>query len=134
MVCWNSLSEEAKKALAAVGYTEKTYDDAIAIKNEVDQLSSKLSAVQVSPDKRTFAVNGQINKAARGNHFVVPTTETNLELYERIEKGEYVMLHGPRAVGKSTRMVQACDDLNTQYHCLNVDITLADRGGNLDSF
>lgn len=134
MVYWDRLSEEAKKALAAVGYTKTTCDDAIVIKSQMDQLSSNLSAVQVSPDKRKFTVSGQINKAARGNHFVVPTTETNLELYERIKKGEYVMLHGPRAVGKSTRMVQACDDLKTQYHCLNVDITLADRGGNLNSF
>ena len=64
----------------------------------------------------------------------INTAITSVNAAAVTKKGEYVMLHGPRAVGKSTRMLQACDDLEPQYHCLNVDITLADRGGNLDMF
>ena len=76
----------------------------------------------ISPDKRKFTVNGSIDRTSRSKYFYIETTSSNEELYAKIHAGDYVTLHGPRAVGKSTRMLQACDDLSLKFHCMNVSL------------
>lgn len=89
---------------------------------KIRKLTESFTQLAVSPDKRKFVVNGSIDKTLRATCFYVTPTKSNENLYHRVQDREYVMLHGPRAVGKSTRMLQACDDLASTYHCMNVSL------------
>jgi hypothetical protein len=85
-------------------------------------MASVEEILNISPDKRKFTTNGSIDKIGYARYFFVETTTTNKDLYRKIVAGNYIMLHGPRAVGKSTRMLQACDNMSHQFNCMNVSL------------
>src|SRR5205085_2427298 len=61
---------------------------------------------------RMWTVDGAITAARRSNYFYTDVKEQNKELLlPSIEKGSHVMLHAPRASGKSTRMEAAIEQL-----------------------
>ena len=47
-----------------------------------------------------------------------PAPDNEKVLIPKIEKGEFVILHGPRASGKSTRVYRLKSQLEKEYHVL----------------
>ncbi|GES85313.1 P-loop containing nucleoside triphosphate hydrolase protein [Rhizophagus clarus] len=71
------------------------------------------------PNKKKFSVNSTIMPWERKNVYFVDPAENNKKLIELICEGEYVLLHGPRASGKSTRALRAIDQLEERgYFCI----------------
>lgn len=62
---------------------------------------------------KTFAVNGSIWPTEYANYFVVDQTEKNRPLVNHILRREFVSFHAPRAAGKSTRMLQLANQLES---------------------
>jgi hypothetical protein len=62
--------------------------------------------------RRSWTVNGAITWSRRNEYFYTDVKEQNKELLlPSIESGSYVVLHAPRASGKSTRMDAAVEQL-----------------------
>lgn len=133
----DGLTEDMKNLLRSRGLDEATINNSInalrqprrdeGTENSGQKIKKKrprdaVEQLAVSPDERRFTVNGSIDRSSRGKYFFVKLTETNSDLYKKVYSGDYVMLHGPRSVGKSTRMLQACDDLASEFHCMNVSL------------
>ena len=71
--------------------------------------------------RRTWTVNGAITPEKRSSYFYTDVKKQNEELLlPGIERGSYIMLHAPRASGKSTRMEAAVEQLQGtgQYEVL----------------
>ncbi|CAG8821836.1 21692_t:CDS:2, partial [Racocetra persica] len=79
--------------------------------------------VITAPKKRKWMVNSAITREERPIVYFVDPTEQNIPLLESIYRGEFVALHGPRASGKSTRMLQLQDQLNSKgFACIYVSL------------
>ncbi|CAB5352550.1 unnamed protein product [Rhizophagus irregularis] len=73
------------------------------------------------PKRKKFSVNSTIMPWERENVYYVNPINQSKELIDLIHKGEYVLLHGPRASGKSTRTLQIMDYLEEEgYVCIYV--------------
>jgi len=69
--------------------------------------------------RRKFWVNSVILPSERSTTFFVDPREHNIPLLDKIELGEYVLLHGSRASGKSTRTWVAMEQLHDKgYICI----------------
>lgn len=78
-----------------------------------------------SPQARNvaFTVNGAIDKMKRASYFYIDPSDSNKEvLLPAVTSGKYVMFHGPRASGKSTRMFHACEQLSGDYFVMDVTL------------
>ncbi|RHZ47929.1 hypothetical protein Glove_564g63 [Diversispora epigaea] len=86
------------------------------IKGEEQECERKRKAKEeltnTAPNKRKWIVNSAITREERPIYYYVDPTEQNRPLFELIRRGEFVALHGPRASGKSTRVLQLQDQLN----------------------
>lgn len=66
--------------------------------------------------KRKFTINGAITDLTRGAYFFDdPAPVNESKLLPSVRGGAYVMLYGPRAAGKSTRMLRACEQLGHDF-------------------
>ncbi|RIB10437.1 hypothetical protein C2G38_2106101 [Gigaspora rosea] len=59
-------------------------------------------------------VNSAITREERSIVYFVDPTEQNAPLLESVHRGEFVALHGSRTSGKSTRVLQLQDQLNSK--------------------
>ncbi|CAI2173708.1 10196_t:CDS:2, partial [Funneliformis geosporum] len=86
--------------------------------NEKRKFSEEFRAFSI-PNKKKFSINSTIMPWERKNVYFVDPAENNEKLIELICEGEYVLLHGPRASGKSTRALRAMDQLEEiGYLCI----------------
>lgn len=75
---------------------------------------------------RTFSANGSITPDMREKYFFVdPSPQNNTLLLPNILKGGWILLHGPRASGKTTRVFKLFDQLQPQYMMLYVTCQMA---------
>src|SRR6266542_594353 len=65
-------------------------------------------------DKRRWTVNSTIQNKMRNDVYFVDLKETNVPLLDMILRGEFVALYGARASGKSTRVYQVMEKLESQ--------------------
>ena len=73
----------------------------------------------VSPKHRKWVVNGTMFANERLDAFFVDPSAGNVILLEKIENGQYPLLIGPRASGKSTRVMCVMEELHKKgYICL----------------
>ncbi|CAG8579540.1 8880_t:CDS:2 [Gigaspora rosea] len=88
------------------------------IKGEDQELKKKRKAedelVITKPKKRKWMVNSAITREERSIVYFVDPTEQNAPLLESVHRGEFVALHGSRTSGKSTRVLQLQDQLNSK--------------------
>ncbi|CAG8470380.1 17950_t:CDS:2 [Funneliformis caledonium] len=86
--------------------------------------------VSAVPKRKKFSINSTIMSWDRENVYYVNPLKQSGELIDLICKGDYVLLHGARASGKSTRTMQVMDDLEEKgYICIYVafcDLTVDD--------
>ena len=68
----------------------------------------------VPKDPRKWTVNSAIQNKFRNDVYFVDLEETNVPLLDKILSGEFVALYGARASGKSTRVFQAIEKLESQ--------------------
>ncbi|KAF0425150.1 polyketide biosynthesis operon protein cyro [Gigaspora margarita] len=80
------------------------------IKGEEQELKKKRKAeeefVITALKKRKWMVNSAITREERPIVYFVDLTKQNAPLFELINQGEFIALHGSRASGKSTRVLQ----------------------------
>ena len=68
--------------------------------------------------KRKWMVNSDITREERPKVYFADITEQSTPLLESVYRGEFVAVHGPRASGKSTRVLQLQDQLiNKGFAC-----------------
>ncbi|CAG8665007.1 6358_t:CDS:2, partial [Paraglomus brasilianum] len=81
--------------------------------------------------QRKFAVNGTIKPNERMNYYFIDPGDYNIPLIQKVMRGEYILMHGPRASGKSTRTWRAMEQLHKYgYVCVYItlhDLTLRDE-------
>ncbi|CAG8604203.1 12284_t:CDS:2, partial [Ambispora gerdemannii] len=97
------------------------------IKGEDQEREKKRKAeeelVITAPKKRKWMVNSAITREERPIVYFVDPTEQNVPLLELIHRGEFIALHGPRASGKSTRVLQLQDQLNKKgFVCIYLSL------------
>jgi hypothetical protein len=63
---------------------------------------------------RKWTINSAILNKFRNDVYFVDLEETNVPLLDKILSGEFVALYGARASGKSTRVFQAMEKLESQ--------------------
>lgn len=81
----------------------------------VPVISSHLKALSLN--RLTWTVNGAITHSERYSHYYLDQAPRNEELLlPHIRKGNYVMLYGARASGKTTRAFRAMEQLE-DYCC-----------------
>jgi ABC-type lipoprotein export system ATPase subunit len=59
-------------------------------------------------------VNSTIKNTIRDSVYFVDLKETNIPLLDMVLKGEFVALYGASGSGKSTRVVQVMEELESQ--------------------
>ncbi|CAG8459020.1 4837_t:CDS:2 [Cetraspora pellucida] len=93
------------------------------LKDLINELSTEPETAQVSPKRRRWEVNGAIQPSIiHAVYFIDPKKESR-PLLEKIQEGQFVALHGPRASGKSTRVLQLQDQLNNEgFICIYVSL------------
>lgn len=64
---------------------------------------------------KKFTVNGTVNFPDQESVFFVDVRASNEPLLELIRAGQFPQLYGPRASGKSTRLVTACRQLAQDF-------------------
>ncbi|RHZ88674.1 hypothetical protein Glove_21g216 [Diversispora epigaea] len=74
--------------------------------------------VITKPKKRRWEVNGAIQPSIVHAVYFVDPIEESYPLLEKIQKGQFVALHGPRASGKSTRVYQIREQLKNDFICI----------------
>ena len=80
----------------------------------------------VRQPQRKFSTNGAIRYWDSGSLFYVDPGQDNDEaLLPSIRAGAYIMFHGPRASGKTTKMFRACEQLGKEYFVMSVTLQLA---------
>ncbi|KAF9170801.1 hypothetical protein BGX20_008483 [Mortierella sp. AD010] len=87
--------------------------------------------------RKKWAVNSTILPRERPLvYFVDPADlSKNLDLITNIKEGKYVLMHGARASGKSTRTWRVMEELQgSGYFCLYVTLTGVNFTGNTDEF
>ncbi|CAH1768713.1 12242_t:CDS:2, partial [Entrophospora sp. SA101] len=79
---------------------------------------------------RKWEVNGTITPDQYNKYFVV---EPKLDKFiDKIKDGEYLLLYGPCASGKSTRIMYAMQKLQEEgYHCIYLDFTKTNLNNDL---
>ncbi|CAG8648719.1 4353_t:CDS:2, partial [Cetraspora pellucida] len=93
------------------------------LKGEDQELKGKRRAEEEPPKKRKWMVNSAITREERPIVYFVDPTEQNAPLLESVHRGEYIALHGPRASGKSTRVLQLQDQLNNKgFVCIYLSL------------
>ncbi|KAF9399588.1 hypothetical protein BGZ76_007886, partial [Entomortierella beljakovae] len=61
---------------------------------------------------KRFKPNGTVFKAIRDQVYYADQSESNIPLIKKIVGGEFTRVHGSRASGKSSRIIDAMDTLN----------------------
>ncbi|RHZ81155.1 hypothetical protein Glove_123g146 [Diversispora epigaea] len=74
--------------------------------------------VITKPKKRKWEVNGAIQPNIVHAVYFVDPIEENRPLIKKIQEGNLVALHGPRASGKSTRVYQIQEQLKNDFICI----------------
>jgi hypothetical protein len=69
---------------------------------------------------RKWSVDGALSISENDRYYIVdPATQDGTrQCLERLENGEYVMLMGPRASGKTTRLIGLMSELQTKFFCI----------------
>ncbi|RUS16242.1 hypothetical protein BC937DRAFT_91453 [Endogone sp. FLAS-F59071] len=87
--------------------------------------------------RKKWSVNSTILPRERPNfYFVDPADQKkNVDLLNNIVEGKYVLMHGARASGKSTRTWRVMEQLQQSgYLCLYITLSNVDLGANKETF
>ncbi|CAG8598194.1 2444_t:CDS:2, partial [Ambispora gerdemannii] len=80
-------------------------------------------------------VNSAITREERPIVYFVDPTEQNAPLLESVHRGEFIALHGSRASGKSTRVLQLQDQLNKKgFVCIYASFEHVNLENSVDVF
>ncbi|CAG8594597.1 10798_t:CDS:2, partial [Cetraspora pellucida] len=74
--------------------------------------------VITKPKKRRWEVNSAIQPSIVHAIYFVDPIEESRPLLEKIQEGQFVALHGPRASGKSTQVLQLQEQLKNDFICI----------------
>ncbi|KAF0504247.1 polyketide biosynthesis operon protein cyro [Gigaspora margarita] len=80
----------------------------------IEKIKGEGQVVITAPKKRKWMVNSAITREEHPIVYFIDLTEQNAPLLESVHRGEFVALHGSRASGKSTRVLQLQDQLNSK--------------------
>ncbi|CAG8513272.1 10522_t:CDS:2 [Paraglomus brasilianum] len=98
----------------------KLLDDALFQKHEENFFSTVTKA-----NKKRWTVNSAIPDAERNNVYFVDPMKESVPLLDMIRRGEFVALYGARASGKSTRTIQAMEQLIREgFICVYITLEL----------
>nr|CAG8605562.1 6468_t:CDS:2 [Entrophospora candida] len=104
-------------------------------------LVTTLSKKKLCDDKmislkcKKWAVNSAITQNERLDVYFVDPSEGNRTIIEKINEGTYLLLYGPRASGKSTRILHLQEQLEENgYACIYVTFEEIDTNTTVEHF
>ncbi|CAG8654767.1 4292_t:CDS:2, partial [Paraglomus occultum] len=133
----NLTAEELERCGMTMGPAKTIVDLIKEIKGEREERGKRKAEGELTfaPKKRKWTVNSAITREERSIVYYADPTERNGPLLELIHRGEFVALYGPRASGKSTRVLAIQDQLrNEGFVCIYTSFEHVEVKGDIDTF